>query len=73
MPIGTLLASASRRGATNSCDDNRLSVATLDSMRTTGESIYEDAWETPDIEGADSVNEPAPPRKLCPFTLTSTS
>ncbi|BGP22848.1 proteophosphoglycan ppg4 [Rhodotorula toruloides] len=49
-------------------ENNRLSLATLDSMLTTGESVYEDALETPEqTEDGDLFDEPALP--LLPVNL----
>lgn len=61
------LVGSSRRDMRTSSDTNRLSVATLDSMLTTGETVYEDAWEEFEAEDDDAFDEPALPRRSPPL------
>ncbi|BGP30111.1 hypothetical protein JCM10296v2_001863 [Rhodotorula toruloides] len=61
-------ASSSHRDVRTSSDSYRLSVATLDSMLTTGETVYEDAWEEFEAEDEDAFDEPALPP--LPMSLT---
>ncbi|CDR43122.1 RHTO0S07e08548g1_1 [Rhodotorula toruloides] len=56
-----LPAGSSRRDVRLSSDNNRLSVVTFDSMLTTGETVYEDAWEEFEAEDEDAFDEPALP------------
>ncbi|EGU12411.1 Proteophosphoglycan ppg4 [Rhodotorula toruloides ATCC 204091] len=55
------LVGFNHHGVRTSSDSHRLSVATLDSMLTTGETVYEDAWEEFEAEDEDAFDEPALP------------